>query len=113
MMKVEAVELRRVAYKLKEPFRLPNGVIEDREIIILRVLTSGADGWGECYPLSFPYPYPDYLDSAQHVLARILVPQLLAAPGVSAARVAPLAAATRGHRMAKAALESAVLDAEL
>lgn len=113
MIHLEAVELHRVAYRLTEPFRLPNGIIEDREVLVLRVRAREAEGWGECYALSYPYPYPDYLDSAQYVLSRFLIPQVLARQEWTAARVGEAGAAVRGHRMAKAALESAVLDAEL
>jgi O-succinylbenzoate synthase len=63
----------------------------------------------------------EYADAAQHLLAHHLVPRLAAAQpsattngtGVTAARVGPLLAAVKGHPMAKAALEAAVLDAEL
>ena len=46
------------------------------------------------------------------MLRRFLIPPLLAADRLTAARVGPLLAAIKGHRMAKAALEMAVLDAE-
>jgi O-succinylbenzoate synthase len=47
------------------------------------------------------------------VLREHLVPRLAAAGDVTAARVAPLLEAVKGHPMAKGALEMAVLDAEL
>ncbi len=46
------------------------------------------------------------------MLRRFLIPPLLAADRLTAARVATVLAAIKGHRMAKAALEMAVLDAE-
>jgi O-succinylbenzoate synthase len=113
-VKIDSIELRRVAYRLKEPFPLPNGIIEKRETVVVRVRTRQSEGWGECYALSYPYPYPDYLDSAEHVLAEFLIPILLeAGPSVTAPRVGPLASVLRGHRFAKSALETAVMDAEL
>jgi O-succinylbenzoate synthase len=113
-MKIDSIEVRRVAYRLKEPFPLPNGVIEDRQTLVVRVRTPASEGWGECYALTYPYPYPDYLDSAEHVLREFLIPPVLAAADdVTAPRVGPLTAGLRGHRFARSALETAVLDAEL
>jgi o-succinylbenzoate synthase len=47
------------------------------------------------------------------VIRRHLLPRLLARPEVAAHQVGPALAAVRGHPMAKAAVETAVLDAEL
>jgi len=47
------------------------------------------------------------------VMAEYLVPMLTAAPAVTAARVQTILASIKGHQMAKAALETAILDAEL
>ena len=55
----------------------------------------------------------EYVDAAADVLRRFLVPALAAAGPLDAHGVAPALAPFKGHRMAKAALEMAVLDAEL
>jgi o-succinylbenzoate synthase len=55
----------------------------------------------------------EYVDGAVDVLRRFLVPRLAAAGEFAATGVAPLLSGFHGHRMAKAALELAVLDAEL
>jgi O-succinylbenzoate synthase len=55
----------------------------------------------------------EYVEAAADVLRRYLVPALLAAPRLDAVAVAPALHRFKGHRMAKAALETAVLDAEL
>ena len=47
------------------------------------------------------------------MMAEYLVPMLMAAPDLAAARVQSVLAPVKGHQMAKAALETAVLDAEL
>jgi O-succinylbenzoate synthase len=56
---------------------------------------------------------PEYVEGAHDVVKRILLPMLLGAGDVDAARVGELLAPVKGHRMAKAAVETAVLDAEL
>ena len=55
----------------------------------------------------------EYVDAAADVLRRFLVPALAAAGPLDAHAVAPALAPFKGHRMAKAALEMGVLDAEL
>ncbi|NUR89351.1 MAG: o-succinylbenzoate synthase, partial [Nonomuraea sp.] len=84
-----------------------------RDILLVRVITPEAEGWGECVTEESPLYSEEYVDGAADVMRRFLVPALLDRPGLSAARVAPALAPFKGHPMAKAALEMAVLDAEL
>ncbi len=98
---------------LVKPFRTSFGTETDRDVVLVRVRTPDGDGWGECVAMSEPGYSSEYVDSAQLVLRKHLVPRLLAAGEVGAFDVATVLAGVRGHRMAKAALEMAVLDAEL
>lgn len=85
-----------------------------RDVLLVRVATSEGEGWGECAALGEPTYTSEYVAGAAAVLRDHLVPRLAAAgPDVDAAGVGPALAPVRGHRMAKAALEMAVLDAEL
>jgi O-succinylbenzoate synthase len=63
--------------------------------------------------MSAPLYSSEYVDAAEHVVTHHLLPRLFAVSDLSAAQIAPLLAPVKGHRMAKAALEAAVLDAEL
>ena len=112
-MRLEAVELRRVRLPLVRPFVSAAGSSDSRSSLVVRLLTDGPDGWGECVALDEPLYTAEYVDSAHHVTRHHLVPRLLAAPEVGGADVARLLGAVQGHPMAKAALEMAVLDAEL
>ncbi len=112
-MEITAVELRRVAMPLVVPFRTSFGAQHARDILLVRVVTPGAEGWGECVALAEPVYSSEYVEGAQHVLRAHLLPRLFAAGDVAADDVAGVLAPVRGHRMAKAALEMAVLDAEL
>ncbi|HVF05255.1 MAG TPA: o-succinylbenzoate synthase [Frankiaceae bacterium] len=113
-MKISAVELHRVRMPLVAPFRTSFGTQTERDVLLVRVVTPDAEGWGECVALSEPvYSYED-VETAAHVLRTQLVPRVRAARGpLTAARVAPIVEPVRGHPMAKAALELAILDAEL
>ena len=112
-MRLTGVELRRVALPFRTPFRSALGRTSVREVVLVRVATPDAEGWGECAALAGPVYTEEYADGAAAVLRDHLVPRLAAEGDVSAAAVAPALAAVQGHRMAKAALEMAVLDAEL
>ncbi|AGL17871.1 o-succinylbenzoate synthase [Actinoplanes sp. N902-109] len=112
-MRLSGVELRRVELPLVAPFRTSFGTETVRDVLLVRVVTGAAEGWGECVALADPLYSPEYVEGAADVLRRYLVPALLGAPRLTAAMVAGLLAPYKGHRMAKAALETAVLDAEL
>ena len=116
---IERVELRRIAMPLVSPFRTSFGSQTERDILLIRVDLADAgggdtiEGWGECVALSEPSYSPEYVDGAQHVIIHHLLPRLMAAGPIDAADVAPALAKLHGHPMAKAAIEMAVLDAQL
>jgi O-succinylbenzoate synthase len=112
-MKIEAVELRRVAMPLVAPFETSFGVQRERDVLLIRVLADVAEGWGECVALADPRYSPEYVEGAADVLRRHFLPALQQVPQLDAASVAPLLHPFKGHPMAKAAIEMAVLDAEL
>ena len=112
-MIVKDVELRRIELPLVAPFRTSFGTETAREALLVRVVTADAEGWGECVAMEAPVYSSEYVDACVDVLRRFFVPALVASGDVTANGVAPALAAFHGHRMAKAALEMAVLDAEL
>ncbi|MEV7971506.1 o-succinylbenzoate synthase [Sphaerisporangium sp. NPDC088356] len=110
-MKITGIELRRIAMPLVAPFRTSFGTETGRDVLLVRVVTPDGEGWGECVAMSAPLYSSEYVDGAAEALRRFLIPALPAhtdAHGASRA-MAPF----KGHRMAKAALETAVLDAQL
>jgi len=112
-LKLEGVELRRIAMPLVTPFRTSFGTQAERNILLVKVVADGVEGWGECVAMNDPLYSPEYVDGAVEVLRRYFVPALAAHGELTAADVVPVLARFKGHRMAKAALEMAVLDAEL
>ncbi|MCW2529763.1 MAG: o-succinylbenzoate synthase [Pseudonocardiales bacterium] len=113
-MKLTGIEFRRVRMPLVAPFRTSFGTQENREVLLLRAVTAeGVEGWGECVALSEPLYSSEYVDGAEAVLRDFLVPALADVDHLTAERIGPALAPIKGHRMAKAALEAAVLDAEL
>ena len=112
-MKLNGVELRRIQMPLVAPFRTSFGTETVRDVLLVRVVTPDAEGWGECVAMSDPHYSSEYVDAAADVMRRFLIPALAAVPHLDATRVGQALAGFKGHRMAKAALETAVLDAEL
>ncbi len=128
-MQVHRIELLQVRMPLVSPFTTSFGTQETRLALLVRVEATADDGrggtsdvvgWGECVAGEHPVYSAEYVAGCHHVLTHELVPLLLAAPGpdgrpgdVNADGVATALAPIVGHHMAKAALEMAVLDAEL
>jgi O-succinylbenzoate synthase len=111
-VKVLAVELHRVGMPLVRRFETSFGVQSTRDVLLVRVRTDAGDGWGECVAGAEPVYSSEYTDGSEHVIEHYLAPALLAAQHVTAASVAGILSFVVGHRMAKAALETAVLDTE-
>ena len=121
-MKITGVESRIVRMPLRSPFTTSFGTEREKVALLLAVhgLVRGPAGemietvgWGECVAMEAPLYSAEYLAGAAEVTKRFLLPMLFAAVEVTAELVAPLLAPIVGHRMAKAAVEMAVLDAEL
>ena len=112
-VRLERVELRRIRMPLVRPFRTSFGTEQVRDVLLVRAETADGEGWAECATEPEPRYSSEYTDAAEHVLEHHLVPRLFAAARPSAPMVGELLASVKGHRMAKAAIETAVLDAEL
>jgi o-succinylbenzoate synthase len=110
-MKLSGVELRRIRLPLVSPFRTSFATETEREILLVRVVGTETEGWGECVAITAPLYSPEYVDGAEQVISDFLLPRLPA--DVTAGALGPAFAPVKGHEMAKAAVEMAVLDAEL
>ena len=110
---LEGFELRVLQIPLVSPFTTSFGTDTVREVIIARALTFDGEGWGEIVTGAAPLYSSEYTQSAWDVALRWLIPALLdrrtLAPEDVAATLKPFV----GHRMPKAGLELAVLDAAL
>lgn len=112
-MRLDGIELRRIDMPLVAPFRTSFGTETRRDVLLVRAVTDAAEGWGECVAMVDPLYSSEYVDAAADVMKRFMIPALAEADHLNGARVAHILSPLRGHRMAKAALEMAVLDAEL
>jgi O-succinylbenzoate synthase len=109
LSRIESVELRLARLPLVRPFRTSFGVETEKEVIYVRVDTGAAAGWGECVAGTLP-DYSDEFNEAAWIVLRDHLAPFLLGRDVEPEQVGPLVASVRGHRMAKAVLEMAVLD---
>ena len=110
---IEVVELRRIRLPLVTPFETSFGTWTGRDVLLVRVVADGTEGWGECVAGAEPLYSSEYTAACEGVARDHLLPRLFARGVRHGADVAPALADVQGHRMAKAAIEAAVLDAEL
>ncbi|WP_134728094.1 o-succinylbenzoate synthase [Amycolatopsis nivea] len=112
-MKIDGIELIQVKMPLRQPFRTSFDTVRERDLLLVRVASPDAEGWAECAAFGTPMYSSEYVAGALDVVERFLAPRLLERGDVRAEEVAELLAPVRGHRMAKSAVETALLDAQL
>jgi O-succinylbenzoate synthase len=108
-----SIELREIRLPLVHFFETSFGRTTERRILLVRVADKdGAEGWGECTAGEGPFYSDEWTDSAWLTLENFLAPFVIGREVASAGQVFSLFQAVRGHRMAKAALETACWDLE-
>ena len=112
LVKIESVVLREIRMPLVHPFETSFGRTTDRRILLVEVESEGVTGWGECTAGEHASFCEESTDTAWTVLVQELIPALLRAEINSPGSCPKAMGHVRGNRMAKAALENAVWDAE-
>ena len=109
-IKIDQVEMRLIRLPLVEPFETSFGSIESRHIFLISLEAEGLRGWGEVVAGDEPRYSYETVGTAFHVIRDFLGPVLLSAPVASYQDLAERFIPFRGHNMAKAGLELALLD---
>ena len=116
-MIITGLRLHRLSMPLVSPFTTSFGTEHTREALIVEVgadtATGPVTGWGECVAMEEPLYSSEYVDGCSQVISRWLTPALTSDEHLTAETVAHRLRHVVGHPMAKAALEMAVLDAQL
>jgi O-succinylbenzoate synthase len=110
-MRIERIEIRHTKMELVSAFETSMGVETHEEHIMVRVDGDGVTGWGECVVEEAPLYSSETVQTAWHVLRDFLIPGVLGRKISRVDDAIALGAKFRGHRMAKAGLESALWDA--
>ena len=112
-MIVSSIELREIRLPLVHFFETSFGRTTERRIIIAKVTDrDGAEGWGECTCGEGPFYSEEWTETAWPTLKEFLAPMVVGRQVAAAANVHELMKGVRGHRMAKAAIETACWDLE-
>ena len=101
---VRDVELFRVRLPLVRPFRTATTTTTTKDALLVHVVTDDGDGWGECSAQTTASYLPETLDSARLSLRDHLLPRVFEGHPLDD---------VRGSAAAKAAIECALLDAQL
>src|SRR6185295_17704528 len=109
---VKSVVLHRVRVPLIEPFRISNGVVAEKDAILIELATEeGIVGWGEASPMSGSFYSAATPDSSWSVLRERLVPGLLSAGPLNPATFFEFLRVQPADQFAKAGIEGALWDA--
>jgi o-succinylbenzoate synthase len=111
---LRSIELIEVGLPLVRPFRTSFGEERQKRAILVHVVCDDVEGWGECVAGDTPDYSGEWIDGVWLLMESILVPVVLrGGPVANPEDPARRLAWVRGNRMAKAAVEAAVLDAWL
>ena len=112
-MIISSIELREIRLPLIHFFETSFGRTTERRIILARVVDNeGAEGWGECTCGEGPFYSDEWTETAWPTLNEFLAPMVVGQKIAEAAEVYDVMKRVRGHRMAKAAIETACWDLE-
>ena len=113
-MRLQEIELRTIHLPLVRPFRTSFGTQTSREVLMVKVTNeNGTVGWAECVAMSEPLYSPEYVIGCLDFMKRFLIPALRDKPSITAEDVPVVLKPFLGGNMVKAALETAILDAQL
>ena len=112
-MIISSIELREIRLPLIHFFETSFGRTTERRIILVRVINpDGSEGWGECTAGEGPFYSEEWTETAWATLKDFLAPMVVGREIEDAAGTGDLMKKVRGHRMAKAAIETACWDLE-
>jgi O-succinylbenzoate synthase len=110
---IQSIELREIRLPLIHFFETSFGRTTERRILLARLIDQdGAEGWGECTAGEEPFYSYEWTETAWTTLSEFLAPMLLHQKIENAAQVFSVMKPVRGHRMAKATVETACWDLE-
>jgi O-succinylbenzoate synthase len=105
---IDHADLFLVRLPFVSPFAISTAVWTTKDALLLRLEAGGLTAWGECVADPDPFYAYETTTTARHVLKDFLLPLL--EPGLSLGELERRMRHVRGHEMARATLENAVLD---
>ncbi len=111
-MRIEKIILYRIELPLLQFFETSFERIYTKSAILVEIKSGGISGWGECVADKDPFYSSEDITTAWHILEDHLIPEILGRTPEHLISGPGPGNAVRGHRMAKAAVNSAIWDLE-
>ncbi|HEY3876478.1 MAG TPA: o-succinylbenzoate synthase [Candidatus Kapabacteria bacterium] len=109
-LSIDRIVLRHISIPMKEPFRISNGVVSQKESIIVELYSGEFVGYGEASPMSGSFYSSETPATTWTALERDLVPALLALPELEPHLSVETLNAYGLEPFARAGIEGAVWD---
>ena len=110
-LRIERVDLIRIAMQMHAPFRTSFGTLHARDIVLVRVVGDGVEGYGEFVAEPEPLFNEETIDTGLQIMRAHLLPRVIGKSFSHPSELAVAWAAIRRNNMAKAAIELAFWDA--
>jgi O-succinylbenzoate synthase len=107
---IDSVEMFIARLPLVTPFETSFSIQILKEVLLLKIVSDDIWGWGECVTSPDPYYCYETNKTASHIIQDFLIPNLSNMRNFSIEDVFKSFEKIRGHRMAKASVENALLD---
>lgn len=107
---IDSAELYIVKLPLAEPFETSLEVETHKEALLLKLTSEDEDGWGECVASPDPYYSYETNETALNIIRTYLLPLIMERKNFSIDEILQVFERIRGHNMAKATVENALLD---
>jgi O-succinylbenzoate synthase len=107
---IDSAELITVKLPLVEVFETSFDVETHKEALLLKISSENVHGWGECVASPEPYYSSETNETARYIIRTFLMPLVMKMKDFSLDEVLLAFKRIRGHHMAKATIENALLD---
>ncbi len=108
--KIDSVELYIIKLPLVRPFENSLKIMTHKMALIIKLNLDNLSGWGECTADIVPYYFSETIETAKHITEDFLLPLLFEQKNISVDGIGKIFSIIRGHNMAKAMVENALLD---
>jgi o-succinylbenzoate synthase len=106
--KLEHIDLVVVKLPFVAPFGTSVHVWTHKEALLLKLESSGVTAWAECVADPDPFYFYETTGTARHIIKDFLLP--LVEPGITLGELEARFRHVRGHAMAKATIENALIN---
>ncbi len=106
--KIERMDLLIIKMPFVQPFSISSATWAYKEALLLKISADGITAWGECVADPDPFYSSETVGTARHIIKEFLLP--LVKPEITLGELDNRFRQVRGHEMAKAAVENALID---